>query len=96
MSYLFNHFQKFAAYFHFFKCSANGTGDHDGIVLFNPARADAHVLGFANYHNAIYKKWDFGLGVSYQFAQFKEKYDDSVSYLDYNMVFATLSIGYNF
>lgn len=51
----------------------------------------AHIGGGLSY-----KKWDFGLGVSYQFAQFKEKYDDSVSYLDYNMVFATLSIGYNF
>lgn len=51
----------------------------------------AHIGGGLSY-----KKWDFGLGVSYQFAQFKEEYDDSVSYLDYNMVFATLSIGYNF
>ena len=53
--------------------------------------AYAHIGG-----GLLYKKWEFGLGISYQNATFKETWDKDVWYCDYNIVFATLSVGYYF
>ena len=44
----------------------------------------------------IYQKWEVGFGASYQFAKFSETWSDSTNKIDYNLVFATLSIGYRF
>ena len=52
----------------------------------------AHLGGGMNY-----KKWDFGVGVSYQYTKFKENTFDGDRYeIEYNMVFATISVGYSF
>lgn len=44
----------------------------------------------------IYQKWEVGFGASYQFAKFSETWLDKPNKLDYNLVFATLSVGYHF
>ena len=44
----------------------------------------------------IYQKWELGFGVSYQYAKFTETRYDEIDKLDYNLVFATLSVGYRF
>lgn len=44
-----------------------------------------------------YKKWEFGLGVSYQHATFKEQSVLGDTYdTNYNLVFGTISVGYHF
>ena len=44
----------------------------------------------------IYQKWEVGVGASYQFAKFTETWSDKKETFDYNLVFATLSVGYRF
>ena len=44
----------------------------------------------------IYQKWELGIGVSYQFTKFTETYLNQPQKIDYNLVFATLSVGYLF
>lgn len=44
----------------------------------------------------IYQKWEVGFGASYQFTKFTETWSDRPHKLDYNLVFATLSVGYHF
>ena len=44
----------------------------------------------------IYQKWEVGFGASYQFTKFTETWLDESHKLDYNLVFATLSVGYHF
>ncbi len=51
----------------------------------------AHIGGGLNY-----KKWDFGLGISYQYTKFKEVAFNDVWYNNYNLVFGTISVGYTF
>lgn len=51
----------------------------------------AHIGGGLNY-----KRWEFGLGISYQYTKFKEKHYDDAWYNDYNLVFGTISAGYRF
>ncbi|MBR1725607.1 MAG: hypothetical protein IJ724_02995 [Muribaculaceae bacterium] len=51
----------------------------------------AHIGGGLNY-----KRWEFGIGISYQYTKFKEKLFDEPWYLNYNMVFGTISVGYRF
>lgn len=51
----------------------------------------AHIGGGLNY-----KKWEFGLGITYQYTKFKEDFFDEVWYNNYNLVFGTISVGYNF
>lgn len=51
----------------------------------------AHIGGGLSY-----KKWEFGLSISYQFTKFKEDFFDEYWYNDYNLVFATIGVGYRF
>ena len=51
----------------------------------------AHIGG-----GLIYKKWEFGLGISYQNTTFKEEFFDEYWYNDYNLVFKTITVGYKF
>ncbi len=44
----------------------------------------------------IYKRWEFGLGVSYQGGFFKEEYMGYDNSADCHLVFMTLSVGYRF
>lgn len=44
----------------------------------------------------IYKRWEFGLGVSYQLGFFKEEYMGYDYSSDCHLVFMTLSVGYRF
>ena len=44
----------------------------------------------------IYQKWVVGVGASYQFARFTETWLDKLHKSDYNLIFATLSVGYHF
>ena len=44
----------------------------------------------------IYQKWELSFGASYQFTKFTENYFNESQKIDYNLVFATLSIGYHF
>lgn len=44
----------------------------------------------------IYQKWELSLGVSYQFTKFTETWADESHRTNYNLVFATLSVGYHF
>lgn len=44
----------------------------------------------------IYQKWELGVGVSYQFASFKETWYIETHKLDYHFVYTTLSVGYKF
>ena len=44
----------------------------------------------------IYQKWELSFGASYQFTKFTETYFNEPQKTDYNLVFATLSVGYHF
>ena len=44
----------------------------------------------------IYQKWELGFGVSYQYAKFTETWYNEINKTDYNLVFASLSVGYRF
>ena len=44
----------------------------------------------------IYQKWELSFGASYQFTKFTETTFNEPQKLDYNLVFATLSVGYHF
>lgn len=44
----------------------------------------------------IYQKWELSFGASYQFTKFTETYFNESHKTDYNLVFATLSVGYSF
>lgn len=44
----------------------------------------------------IYRRWEFGAGVTYQYTQFKEMFFKGYEYLDYNLVFGTISVGFRF
>ena len=43
-----------------------------------------------------YKKWEFGLGISFQHAQFEACFFDDVWIDTYNLLFGTISVGYKF
>jgi hypothetical protein len=43
-----------------------------------------------------YKRWQFGIGTSYQYAKFQEDWFNEIVDLDYNLVFSTISVGYRF
>ena len=44
----------------------------------------------------IYQKWELSFGASYQFTKFTETTFNEPHKIDYNLVFATLSVGYHF
>lgn len=44
----------------------------------------------------ICQKWELSLGASYQFTKFTETTFNEPQKFDYNLVFATLSVGYHF
>ena len=44
----------------------------------------------------IYQKWELGIGATYQFTKFTETYFEESHKIDYNLVFATISVGYHF
>ena len=44
----------------------------------------------------IYQKWELSFGASYQFTKFTDTAFNEPQKLDYNLVFATLSVGYHF
>ena len=44
----------------------------------------------------IYQKWELSFGASYQFTKFTETTFNEPQKTDYNLVFATLSVGYHF
>ncbi|MBQ6079551.1 MAG: hypothetical protein IJK93_04640 [Muribaculaceae bacterium] len=44
----------------------------------------------------IYQKWEVSIGASYQFTKFSDSYYGEPQKYDYNLVFATLSVGYKF
>lgn len=43
-----------------------------------------------------YKKWEYGIGVTYQFCTFHEHSFNEITNHDYNLIFGTVSVGYNF
>lgn len=43
-----------------------------------------------------YKRWQFGIGTTYQYGTFEEIWFDKVMHFNENLVFQTISVGYRF
>ena len=76
-------------------CDAGVRGFGNARIGYSPISKKgmyAHIGGGI----IIYQKWELSFGASYQFTKFTETTFNGPQKLDYNLVFATLSVGYHF